>query len=115
MAEQGGTTTTAPTEPILAEDPPVTQQQKAEMLADEDPLLISQSLTYVTDDGSVLHSFQSAPFSTGACRSNCGCLSQHWQCLQVPDLPVFAQLGVWGALELIRRLLVLVVLEDIPI
>ena len=41
-----------------------TQKQKAEMLADEDPLLISQSLTYVTDDGSVLHSFQSAPFST---------------------------------------------------
>jgi hypothetical protein len=42
----------------------LTQQQKAEMLADEDPLLISQSLTYVTDDGSVLHSFQSAPYAT---------------------------------------------------
>jgi hypothetical protein len=41
----------------------LTQQQKAEMLADEDPLLISQSLTYVTDDGSVLHSFQSAPYA----------------------------------------------------
>ena len=40
---------------------------KTEMLADEDPLLISQSLTYVTDDGSILHSFQSAPFSTGMC------------------------------------------------
>lgn len=40
------------------------QKQKTEMLADEDPLLISQSLTYVTDDGSVLHSFHSAPFST---------------------------------------------------
>jgi hypothetical protein len=34
-------------------------------IVDEDPLLISQSLTYVTDDGSVLHSFQSAPFSLG--------------------------------------------------
>ena len=34
-------------------------------ILDEDPLLISQSLTYVTDDGSVLHSFQSAPFSYG--------------------------------------------------
>mmetsp|Transcript_16612 Transcript_16612/g.45990 ORF Transcript_16612/g.45990 Transcript_16612/m.45990 type:complete len:275 (-) Transcript_16612:418-1242(-) len=32
-------------------------------LVDEDPLLISQTLTYVTDDGSVLHSFQSSPFS----------------------------------------------------
>jgi hypothetical protein len=42
-----------------------TPQQKAEMIADEDPLLISQSLTYVTDDGSILHSFQSSPFSTG--------------------------------------------------
>lgn len=37
------------------------------MLADEDPLLISQSLTYVTDDGSTLHSFHSAPFSIGTC------------------------------------------------
>ena len=34
-------------------------------ILDEDPLLISQSLTYVTDDGSVLHSFNSAPFSSG--------------------------------------------------
>jgi hypothetical protein len=34
-------------------------------ILDEDPLLISQTLTYVTDDGSVLHSFQSAPFSYG--------------------------------------------------
>jgi hypothetical protein len=42
------------------------QQQKSEMLADEDPLLISQSLTYVTDDGGTLHSFNSSPFSTGA-------------------------------------------------
>ena len=41
------------------------EQRKAEMLADEDPLMISQSLTYVTDDGGLLHSFQSAPFSTG--------------------------------------------------
>jgi hypothetical protein len=40
------------------------QKIKVEMLADEDPLLISQSLTYVTDDGSTLHSFASAPFST---------------------------------------------------
>lgn len=34
-------------------------------IVDEDPLLISQSLTYVTDDGSVLHSFRSASFSWG--------------------------------------------------
>jgi hypothetical protein len=57
------------TEPSTAStDPPrqlTAQQQKIEMLADEDPLLISQSLTYVTDDGSVLHSFQSAQFSLG--------------------------------------------------
>ena len=43
---------------------PTQEKAKVEMLADEDPLLISQSLTYVTDDGSVLHSFASAPFST---------------------------------------------------
>ena len=34
-------------------------------IVDEDPLLISQSLTYVTDDGSVLHSFRSSQFSMG--------------------------------------------------
>jgi len=34
-------------------------------IVDEDPLLISQTLTYVTDDGSVLHSFRSAPFAFG--------------------------------------------------
>lgn len=41
------------------------QQRKAEMMADEDPLLISQSLTYVTDDGGTLHTFHSSPFSMG--------------------------------------------------
>jgi hypothetical protein len=41
------------------------QQRKAEMMADEDPLLISQSLTYVTDDGGVVHTFQSSPFYFG--------------------------------------------------
>ena len=43
----------------------LSQKEKEIMLADEDPLLISQSLTYVTDDGEILHSFYSAPFSTG--------------------------------------------------
>jgi hypothetical protein len=31
----------------------------------EDPLLIAQTLTYITDDGSVVLSFSSAPFSYG--------------------------------------------------
>jgi len=31
----------------------------------EDPLLIAQTLTYITDDGSVVVSFTSAPFSFG--------------------------------------------------
>ncbi len=31
----------------------------------DDPLLIAQTLTYVTDDGSVMLSFTSAPFSFG--------------------------------------------------
>lgn len=34
-------------------------------IVDEDPLLISQSLTYVTDDGGVLHSFRYSPFAKG--------------------------------------------------
>ncbi len=33
----------------------------------DDPLLIAQSLTYVTDDGSVIMSYSSAPFSFGEC------------------------------------------------
>lgn len=49
---------------------PISQQQKAAMLADEDPLLISQSLTYVTDDGSTLHTFHAAPLSNGK--------QEHW-------------------------------------
>lgn len=42
-------------------------------IVDEDPLLISQSLTYVTDDGSVLHSFRSSPFSMGTYFYFCFC------------------------------------------
>ena len=70
----------APTE--IQKEPSPTQQSEAmnrtrsrELVADhnhhivdEDPLLISQTLTYVTDDGEVLHSFQSAPFSFGRSR-----------------------------------------------
>lgn len=59
------TTMTDEVDPSTAVPPLTEQQKRAEMLADEDPLLISQSLTYVTDDGSVLHSFQSAPYSAG--------------------------------------------------
>ena len=42
-----------------------------EHIVDEDPLLISQSLTYVTDEGDVLHSFQSSPFSFGTLLCSC--------------------------------------------
>jgi hypothetical protein len=58
-------------EPSESSLPEPTIQQKAEMMADEDPLLISQSLTYVTDDGGILHSFQSAQFSTGKHTQRC--------------------------------------------
>mmetsp|Transcript_38528 Transcript_38528/g.78673 ORF Transcript_38528/g.78673 Transcript_38528/m.78673 type:complete len:118 (-) Transcript_38528:732-1085(-) len=42
------------------------QQQlpQQQQIDPDDPLLIAQSLTYVTDDGSVNVSFASAPFST---------------------------------------------------
>jgi hypothetical protein len=43
-------------------DGPAPPQQMMH-LDPEDPLLIAQSLTYVTDDGSVNLSFASAPFS----------------------------------------------------
>ena len=42
-------------------------QRKQEVDIHEDPLLIAQTLTYVTDDGSVVFSFESAPASWGKC------------------------------------------------
>ena len=41
------------------------QEQFGEEVDPDDPLLIAQTLTYVTDDGSVMLSFTSAPFSFG--------------------------------------------------
>lgn len=38
-------------------------QQQMNVIDHEDPLLIAQSLTYITDDGSVVVSFAAAPFS----------------------------------------------------
>jgi len=52
----------------LGPDGPAPPQQMMH-LDPEDPLLIAQSLTYVTDDGSVNLSFASAPFSF--CKLSC--------------------------------------------
>jgi hypothetical protein len=50
----------------------VPQEQSAQpppnnmiQVEDDDPLLIAQTLTYVTDDGSVVSSFHPAPYSLG--------------------------------------------------
>jgi len=42
-----------------------TMQRNApqQMIVDDDPLLIAQTLTYVTDDGSVVLNYSGAPFS----------------------------------------------------
>ena len=52
-----------------ATDLPTSQSTAQPMILsnelDEDPLLIAQTLTYVTDDGSVIRSFLSAPLSLG--------------------------------------------------
>ena len=63
------------------------KKQQQEMMLDEDPLLISQTLTYVTDDGSVLHSFQSANFSFGMSISLRLELLFGWDCIAV--LPIY--------------------------
>ena len=76
MMADPSATTAAPTEPTLPERTLSQKQQKTTMLADEDTLLISHSITYVTDDGSVLLSFQSAPFSTST--SLATIQRQHW-------------------------------------
>ncbi len=41
------------------------QQQTEQGMIDDDPLLIAQTLTYVTDDGDTIMTFNAAPFSTG--------------------------------------------------
>lgn len=56
-------TTETQTAPAQQLQPQAQQQKRQEMIIDDDPLLIAQTLTYVTDDGSVIHSFNSAPFS----------------------------------------------------
>ena len=40
-------------------------ENKGGSIDPDDPLLIAQTLTYVTDDGSVITSYSSAPFSFG--------------------------------------------------
>lgn len=42
-----------------------TSKRQQEVDINEDPLLIAQTLTYVTDDGSVICSYESAPASWG--------------------------------------------------
>ena len=40
------------------------QQDDGDIIDPDDPLLIAQTLTYVTDNGSVVMSYSSAPFTT---------------------------------------------------
>ena len=74
------------------------KRQQQEMMLDEDPLLISQTLTYVTDDGSVLHSSQSPNFSFGTRRhflfslSRCSTLCTHHIHVTIPHHVFFLRL-----------------------
>jgi hypothetical protein len=50
------------------QDKPTNMQQENQQggtIDPDDPLLIAQTLTYVTDNGSVVMSYSSAPFTTG--------------------------------------------------
>jgi len=42
-------------------EPPSMNHEDVDMIDPDDPLLIAQSLTYVTDNGSVLLSYSTAP------------------------------------------------------
>lgn len=42
-------------------------QDDGDVIDPDDPLLIAQTLTYVTDNGSVVMSYSSAPFTTCKC------------------------------------------------
>ena len=49
----------------IMQTPQKTVETPTAVLDPDDPLLIAQSLTYITDDGSVVLNFSSAPFSFG--------------------------------------------------
>jgi hypothetical protein len=51
--------------PMMQRNQQQIQQQIEQVMIDDDPLLIAQTLTYVTDDGDTVLTFNSAPFSTG--------------------------------------------------
>ena len=60
-----------PTTPNAAQAPTDTPKESAMQedhqngtIDPDDPLLIAQTLTYVTDNGSIVMSYSSAPFST---------------------------------------------------
>jgi hypothetical protein len=44
--------------------PAMQYQDDGDVIDPDDPLLIAQTLTYVTDNGSVVMSYSSAPFTT---------------------------------------------------
>ena len=50
-------------QPTMEEAPPVQDNNVGGSIDPDDPLLIAQTLTYVTDNGSVVMSYSSAPFS----------------------------------------------------
>jgi hypothetical protein len=58
-------------QPIISgsdKDEPISMQEENQQggtIDPDDPLLIAQTLTYVTDNGSVVMTYSSAPFTTG--------------------------------------------------
>jgi hypothetical protein len=56
-----------PLQPPQEQAPEATMQEEPQngTIDPDDPLLIAQTLTYVTDNGSIVMSYSSAPFSTG--------------------------------------------------
>lgn len=51
--------------PTMQRNQPQQHQASEQIMIDDDPLMIAQTLTYVTDDGDTVLTFHSAPFSTG--------------------------------------------------
>lgn len=58
-------------------------ENKGGSIDPDDPLLIAQTLTYVTDDGSVIMSYSSAPFSFG--RFLCRIYNKYFHALHFID------------------------------
>ena len=85
---------TPPLGPLTTEHHQMNEKNLGGSIDPDDPLLIAQTLTYVTDNGSVVMSYSSAPFSFGRfyyCHS-CSASFFGWLFILLTNSPTMPQL-----------------------